>query len=235
MNLLDRYGVTMGRFKNWLSNDLGGGPRHLKFAWVINFQKGLTVFFVLGLMSYYQNYSYPAWIYLALHGTYGICWILKDMLFPDPGWQKKITWAGALASFSLVLAPYWALPWLLISNSDLYELSAVKLYGAVAIHTLGLTLMLSSDAQKYYTLKFKRGLITDGWFSRTRNPNYLGEILIYGSYAFLTQSWIGWAIVLWVWIAVFLPNMINKDRSMSRYPEWKDYVKKTGRLLPKFF
>jgi Protein of unknown function (DUF1295) len=43
------------------------------------------------------------------------------------------------------------------------------------------------DAQKYYTLRFWSGLIEDGLFARTRNPNYLGETLIYISFA--TVSW----------------------------------------------
>ena len=29
--------------------------------------------------------------------------------------------------------------------------------------------------QKYFVLRAKKGLITDGLFSRSRNPNYLGE------------------------------------------------------------
>ncbi len=39
-------------------------------------------------------------------------------------------------------------------------------------------------------LKVRRGLITDGFFARTRNPNYLGEMMIYGSFAALSMHWI---------------------------------------------
>ena len=31
----------------------------------------------------YKNYSLGAWIYTILHGTYGACWVLKDLTFPD--------------------------------------------------------------------------------------------------------------------------------------------------------
>ena len=41
----------------------------------------------------------------------------------------------------------------------------------------------TADVQKYFVLRAKRGLITDGLFSRSRNPNYLGEMFIYGSFA----------------------------------------------------
>ena len=40
------------------------------------------------------------------------------------------------------------------------------------------------------------------------------------------------AVLAWVWLQVFLPNMKMKESSMSRYPEWDDYCARTGFLLP---
>ena len=42
--------------------------------------------------------------------------------------------------------------------------------------------------QKYFVLRARRGLITDGLFSRCRNPNYLGEMMIYGSFASMVSK-----------------------------------------------
>ncbi|WP_342635683.1 hypothetical protein [Gloeothece verrucosa] len=53
----------------------------------INLHKGLTFVFILALMAIYQNYNLGAWVYLALHGTYGILWLLKDQLYPDKKWE----------------------------------------------------------------------------------------------------------------------------------------------------
>jgi protein-S-isoprenylcysteine O-methyltransferase Ste14 len=90
-----------------------------------------------------------------------------------------------------------------------------------------------SDAQKYFTLQLKKGLITDGLFGRTRNPNYLGEILIYLAYAMLSFHRLPFGI-LGAWIfGFFLPNMRKKDASMVRYPEFAAYKARTGMLLPK--
>ena len=35
------------------------------------------------LIAWYHNTSAAAWIYLAMHGSYGLVWIIKDLAFPD--------------------------------------------------------------------------------------------------------------------------------------------------------
>jgi hypothetical protein len=69
----------MGRFNSYLVNDFGGGPRPWKLAWVINFQKVGTFPFLGFLIAWYHNTSTSAWIYLAMHGSYGLVWIIKDL------------------------------------------------------------------------------------------------------------------------------------------------------------
>ena len=220
---------------NYLSHDLFGGPRVLSFNWVINFQKGMTLFWVLGLMLFYENYSTQAWVYLALHGSYGIIWILKDVVFPDSKWQTKITFGAAVMAVVAVLGPYWVAPYLLISPilGDAH-VGANWMWTAAAIfiYAIGLALMLTADAQKFYTLKVKKGLITTGMFRLIRHPNYLGEMIIYGSFALIVWHWIPWAILAWVWLGYFSINIIMKERSMSCYAEWADYKKQSWYLIP---
>jgi protein-S-isoprenylcysteine O-methyltransferase Ste14 len=222
------------RISRHLSQDFLGGPRVLKFAWVINVLKGATVFFIAALMLAYRNFSTAAWVYLALHGTYGLCWLLKHLAFPDPLWERRITFGGAFMSVALVLGPYWLFPFLLVSDvlgpRPGPSLPLIAL--CIGLHTLGVAIMLSADCQKYFTLRVRRGLIDDGMFRYTRNPNYLGEMMIYGSYALLVGHWIPWAVLAWVWIGIFLPNMLNKDASLSRYPGWAAYKARSGLLLP---
>ncbi|NGY05396.1 hypothetical protein [Solimonas terrae] len=112
---------TLRRFNDWWLTDIGGGPRVLKFAWIINTQKAGTFFFLGALMLYYADRtaaatSTAAWIYLALHGSYGLVWLTKDLAFPDPGWQKRVTWGAALCGM-FGLAMYWSFGWLLISGT----------------------------------------------------------------------------------------------------------------------
>jgi hypothetical protein len=57
----------------------GNGAGHMH-----NVGSGLkfgTFFFLGFLMWYYRNYYMAAWIYLAMHGSYGLAWFIKD--FPS--------------------------------------------------------------------------------------------------------------------------------------------------------
>lgn len=230
--------TTIASIQKYLSEDFLGGPRILKLSWVINFQKGGTLPFVLTLMYWFDRYTIEAWTYLALHGSYGICWLIKDFHFPDKRWNTRITLGGAVMSFLLVLGWYWVFP-LLVLHPGFHPgdqgWSPLLLGTCILVHTIGVGLLMASDAQKYFSLKYHPGLIRDGLFKKTRNPNYLGEMMIYGAYALLAQHWLAWIILLWVWIGYFTINMLIKDRSLSRYPDWLDYKKQTGILLPKIF
>ena len=95
--------------------------------------------------------------------------------------------------------------------------------------------MIAADAQKFYTLRVKRGLITDGMHRYVRHPNYLGEMLIYGSFALLVWHWYPVLVLSWVWLGLFAVNMRLKEASMSRYPEWAAYKKRSWWLLPGVF
>ncbi|NVJ61388.1 MAG: DUF1295 domain-containing protein [Gammaproteobacteria bacterium] len=222
----------------YLSHDFLGGPKHLKFAHVINFQKGLTGLWVLGLMVYFQNYSIQSWIYLALHGSYGVCWLIKDLAFPDQNWQKKVTYGGALLAITFVLGPYWLFSFILISPTLLPDITGASLPWlavAIATHTIGLSVMMAADAQKYFVLETKKELITNGMFKHIRHPNYLGEIMIYGSYAVIVWHWLPWVILFSIWTLIFGVNIVMKEQSMARYDKWKEYKTRSGLLLPKFF
>ena len=229
------WAVGMRKFTDYLSKDFLGGPRPWKFAWIINFQKGGSFFFFGFLIWYYQNTSTAAWIYLALHGGYGLVWLIKDLTFPDPNWQIKITIGAGINAFAAVLGLYWVFGWLLISRSSqpVYPLpEAVWFALCISLCLLGSVIMIAADAQKFYTLRLQRGLITDGMHRWVRHPNYLGEMMIYGSFAMLVWHWFPVLVLAWVWLGLFVVNMVMKEASMSRYPDWAAYKKRSWWLVP---
>jgi steroid 5-alpha reductase family enzyme len=204
----------------------------MKIKHPINLHKSLTFVVVLGLMAFYQNFSLAAWVYLALHGSYGIMWLLKDSLYPDRQWEEEVSALTGITVF-LFLVSYWVAPFLLISSK--VEPSAPLIGVAIATNLFGVFLHYGSDAQKYFTLKYKSGLITEGFFSRSRNPNYLGEILIYLGFAMLSYHWLPLVILAIFTAVVFVPNIRKKDRSLSRYPEFAAYQERSGLIFPKLF
>jgi protein-S-isoprenylcysteine O-methyltransferase Ste14 len=84
-----------------------------------------------------------------------------------------------------------------------------------------------------YTLKYRSGLIMEGFFARCRNPNYLGEILIYLAFAILAMHWLPFVILGGFIAGIFIPNMLKKDQCLSRYPEFEVYKAHSGLLFPK--
>lgn len=230
----------MRKFTDHLTTDFGGGPRPWKFAWVINFQKTGTFAFLGLLMWFYADKtpaatSTAAWIYLALHGTYGLVWFLKDMTFPDPGWQRRITLLAGVNAFVFALGLYWLFGWILISGrgASSYPLpDGLWFVLCITLSMFGSVIMIAADAQKFYTLHFKRGLITDGMFKYIRHPNYTGEMMIYLGFALLVWHWFPFVVLAWIWLGLFTVNMHMKEASMSRYPEWADYKKRTKWVVP---
>lgn len=198
----------------------------------INLHKALTFIFVLALMIIYQNFTIGAWVYLALHGTYGILWLLKDRIYPDKQWEQEVSLGTGIFTFFFV-SLYWIAPFILISSGSVP--SSPLIAAAISITILGIFLHYSSDAQKYYTLKYKSGLITEGFFARCRNTNYLGEICIYFGFALLVQHWLPFAILGLFTTMIFVPNMLKKDKSLSRYSEFAEYKENSGLLLPKLW
>ena len=229
------WAVAARRFTSWLSEDFGGGPRPCPVAWIINFQKGGTFLFLGGLMAWYHNTSPGAWIFLAMHGTYGVVWLLKDLAFPDPGWRRPVTILGGLNVFLWVLGLYWGFGWLLISRTaePRYPLPVFAWYAlCISLCMFGAALMIAADAQKYFTLRLKPGLITDGVHRWIRHPNYAGEMLIYASLALMVWHPFPALVLAWVWLGVFAPNMAHKEASLSRHPGWAEYRKHSWWIIP---
>lgn len=204
----------------------------MKLKYPINLHKGGTAFYVLTLMFVYDNFSTGAWVYLALHGSYGFLWLLKDQIFPDKLWEENVSVGYGLFAFA-ALALYWIAPFILISQ---YVTPTPAVIGAaVVLNMFGVMLHYSSDSQKYYTLKYTPGLITEGFFARCRNTNYLGELMIYCGFAILSMSWIGFIGIAGFFVGAFIPNMIKKDKSLSRYDQFAEYKSRSGFLFPKLF
>lgn len=238
-----RFAEALSAFNEVYLYRLPGGTGRTAPRVPINLHKVTIGAVVLALMWRVGDFSLAAWLYLALHGSYGLFWLVKDVAFPDPSWRAPQSISSAVAVFVYPLGLYYLAPLVMLTGlgsavpggwGTTTTLPAGVAAAAVACYAVGVFLHFGADGQKHFVLTHRkpRRLITDGFFAATRNPNYLGEILIYASFCLLAQHWLPWAACVLVWLQVFLPNMLRKERSMARYPEHSAWVARTGLLLP---
>ena len=206
----------------------------MKLKHFIDSNKGVTFLVLLGMIIYYRQWNNStAMVYLALHGTYGLMWVMKSRIFPDKHWeQRPMLWFGLLTW--IALAFYWLPGWLIFSRS--LQAPAWLLTVCISIYILGVFFHFASDMQKYTSLELRPGtLITNKLFGLSHNINYFGELLIYGALAALAMNWIAFlplaAVVIFYWI----PNMIRKEKSLSRYPDFNEYKHKVKSFFPFLF
>tara|TARA_Y100001960_G_scaffold297971_1_gene344804 strand:+ start:115 stop:756 length:642 start_codon:yes stop_codon:yes gene_type:complete len=212
----------------------------LKQKYFIDSHKGATPLFVIALIWYFNQWNNVyALLYLALHGTYGILWMTKSQIFPDKQWEQKTSiWYGLFIWFGLSL--YWISPYIITTNRHFLPIdvtqNSIYIGLCVMIYIYGIFLHFTSDMQKHMALKLNPGkLITDGMFSRIRNTNYLGELFIYLGFTLLSRDWLPvLALILFIF-SIWVPNMIKKDKSLSRYQEFKEYKNRTSKMFPFLF
>jgi len=81
----------------------------------------------------------------------------------------------------------------------------------ISLCILGCVIMISADAQKYFTLHLQRGLITDGMYRFIRHPNNLGEMMVYGSFALMVWHWLPVMVLAWIRAGMFAVKMTLKE------------------------
>ena len=202
----------------------------LRLRHFIDSHKVSTALFILCMMAHYEQWvNRTLWLYLSTHGVYGLLWVHKSLTFPDKSWEKPVGADGLMVW--LILSPFWISPWYIASRN--YEAPAWLAGLAVSTFVVGMFYHFVSDMQKTTQLNLRKGLITDGLWARTRNPNYFGEFLIYLGFSLLACYWptfIGFAFLV---ATLWLPNMKKKDASLSRYPEFEAYQNRSGMFFPR--
>ena len=200
---------------------------------IVNVNKGTMLIYLFALMCYFDNFSTGAWVYLALHGNYGMMWWMKDRVFPDPGFSRDATFMSLMLPFPVALIPYYYIGYWMMSGTDNRDPSPERIFIAIQMYCFGIVFMMLTDAQKYLVLREKRGLITHCMMGWSRNLNYVGEMLLYGSFGVMCQRWEVWLIYSYMWGIVFMLRMVVKEYSLSKKVGWPEYKARTWYLLPK--
>ena len=166
----------------------GASRRHF-----IDSHKGVTPLAILAMMAVYDQWDNPtAWVYLGLHGSYGILWVLKSRIFGDRQWEQP-TGSGlrrhlgrADAVLDHAVADYLA-----------GRTCAVLAVGPerVRLRRRRVPPLRRGHAEAYVAGAAPRPTDHDRPVGPGRLLNYLGELLIYLSLAVLDctgRRWPSW-------------------------------------------
>jgi len=206
------------------------GPQFIPVYYVVNTMKMGVMPLCFALMYYYDNWSFGAYLIAAMHGSYGLMWNLKHCVIPDMFWVvKKCTVVSALSD-AVVLCLYFSALFIVISQEVV--VSPFIAFIAVQMYVYGIVLMMAADTQKYFVLKVRKGLISDGWFATCRNMNYFGEVLLYSSFAVVSQSWIPFACYMPIWFLIFGDRWLAKEESIRKKDGGVTYIARSCMILP---
>lgn len=231
----NKYLTFLGTLIHPVHTPLSFGPKILPFNYIINAQKTGTILVMYLLMLYYKNFSLGAYIYLSLHGTYGLIWFLKDMVFPDKSFQTYLTIPGTLMTAALLLL-YWFIGFEMMSGLGDQEPSGKKIFICFLLYIFGILLMMLSDFQKFLEICVYKKHLVDGFFlAKNRNTNYLGEILIYLSFAMINGRVEGFLLLGVVWVFAFSLRIYMKELSLRKKKGYEVYRRKSYVILFKFF
>ncbi|MBW1881715.1 MAG: hypothetical protein JRJ84_25430, partial [Deltaproteobacteria bacterium] len=111
-----RVAARLGAFNDWYMHRLPGGPGRMRLRQVVNLHEGSVGPLVLALMLLGSDYSLAAWLYLALHGSYGLFWVAKDVAFGDPNWRAPCSVGSAVAVLFFPLGLYCLAPLIVFTD-----------------------------------------------------------------------------------------------------------------------
>jgi protein-S-isoprenylcysteine O-methyltransferase Ste14 len=199
----------------------------------INGAKALTIGLLLLLALRFGVPGMRQVLYLSLHISYCLWWLLEQWLFPQRQEQLFTDRVGParFAMALLFIGVLYSLPGLLaFLNPEPISQAAVAL--AVGLFSFGSLINATADVQKMTAKAMGAGLVADGIWRRVRHVNYLGDLLRYLSFAVVAGM--GWAYVVpGLVLLIYLQRISQKERQMAaKYPDFTAYQARSVRLLP---
>lgn len=77
-------------------------------------------------------------------------------------------------------------------------------------------------------------LAISGPYAYTRNPLYLGSLLIGVGFAIAARSWWVGVLIVVMFIAIYLPVIRSEEAFLrERFPEFEEYAQRVPRMLPR--
>jgi protein-S-isoprenylcysteine O-methyltransferase Ste14 len=145
-----------------------------------------------------------------------------------------------LGSFGMFIIPFTYLltDWMDFADYQTHSYIA-PLGGGLFVIAIWLLWRSHADLGKNWStvakIKKKQALVTTGVYSRIRHPMYTSHILWSIAQILLLQNWIAGPAMLVLTIPLYAVRIPKEEKILlDEFKEYREYMKKTGRLLPKF-
>jgi protein-S-isoprenylcysteine O-methyltransferase Ste14 len=77
-------------------------------------------------------------------------------------------------------------------------------------------------------------LTTSGPYAYTRNPLYLGSLMLAAGFAIAARSWWIVAVMLLMFAVIYVPVIAGEERYLRQtFPEYDEYARHVPRMLPR--
>jgi len=84
------------------------------------------------------------------------------------------------------------------------------------------------------TVKKNRELTTTGPYAWTRNPLYLGSMLMAAGFAMALLSWLVALVLALGFLVIYAPVIVAEERFLrATFPEYEEYSRRVPRLIPR--
>jgi protein-S-isoprenylcysteine O-methyltransferase Ste14 len=101
--------------------------------------------------------------------------------------------------------------------------------GLLVVPGLLLRALASGHVQK------DKQLTTSGPYAYTRNPLYLGSLVLAAGFAVAARSWWIVAVMVVMFGLIYIPVIAGEERFLRHtFPEYDDYARHVPRMLPRF-
>ena len=78
-------------------------------------------------------------------------------------------------------------------------------------------------------------LTTSGPYAYTRNPLYLGSLIMAAGFAIAARSWWIVGMMLLMFVVIYVPVIAGEERYLrAAFPEYDGYARNVPRMLPRF-
>ncbi len=139
--------------------------------------------------------------------------------------NRRDTWARVARRIRIPLGFLFAIVFVLLARPTK---TSILVGGLVMIPGLILRALASGHVQK------DKQLTTSGPYAYTRNPLYLGSLLMAAGFALAARSW--WIVVmmLLMFAVIYIPVIAAEERYLRQtFPEYEDYSRHVPRMLPR--